>query len=284
MGLLVIVTAALLTWGYFWLTGQPLGQRGYSAVVVLPDVEGLTEGDQVQLSGVTVGHVSDVKLLSPGRVAVTLFLQRGVLIPRDSRAVLQSVGVLGDKVIELRAGSSEVTLDEGDTLGVGSASSLFTLAGDLGKEAESVLVQLDKLLADTAIEHAHGSLAALEGALREMERLIHANSGELTAMSESLRGTARSLETAVGGGTLDSTLVRIEATASRLSRAAETLERSAESVSSVVAKIDSGEGTLGRLVNDPSLYEDLRAAAHNTASLVQDMQQNPGRYLKFAIF
>lgn len=284
LGLLVLVSTALLIWGYFWLTGQPLGQRGYRTVVVLPDAEGLSDGDLVLLSGVDVGHVSDVRLLRPGRVAVSLFLRRGIVVPRDSRAILQSVGVLGDKVIELRAGTSDVALAEGDTLGVGQASSLFDLASTLGSEAESVLTQLDKLLADTTIERAHGSMAALEGALRELERLIRTNSDEFAAMSQSLRNTARSLEGALEGVEIDSTLAQIEVTAARLSETAESLQGSAESLSSVIRKIDEGQGTLGLLVNDPGLYEDLRSAARSAASLTQDIQQNPGRYLKLAIF
>jgi ABC-type transporter Mla subunit MlaD len=52
IGLLVIVSAVLLTWGYFWLTGQPLGERGYTVYVVLPNAQGLERGDRVQLSGV----------------------------------------------------------------------------------------------------------------------------------------------------------------------------------------------------------------------------------------
>lgn len=284
LGVLVIVCAGLLLWGYFWLTGQPLGQRGYSAVVVFPDAEGLTGGDQVRLSGVTVGHVRDVDLIRPGQVAVTLFLASDVQIPRDSRALLASVGVLGDKVIELRAGDSDVPLSPGDTLNVSRASSILELAGDLGREAESVLTRLDRLLADTAIDFAHGSLAALEGALRELEGLIRANRDELTQMSRSLRNTAEGLETAVQGAEIDSTLASIETTATRLSRAAETLERSAESVTSVIEKIDRGQGTLGLLVNDPGLYEDLRSAARNAASLTRDIQENPSRYLKLAIF
>lgn len=284
LGLLVIVSAVLLTWGYFWLTGQPLGKRGYSAVVVLPDAGGLSDGDLVMLSGVEVGHVRHVELLGPGTVAVTLFVERGVRVPRDSRAVLQGVGLLGDKVIELRAGEADVALADGDTLEVGQTTSLLDLASGLGREAESVLGQLDKLLADTTIERTHGSMAALESALRELERLIRTNSDEFAAMSRSLRNTAQSLEGAMQGVEIDSTLAQIEATATRLSETAESLQGSAESLSSVISKIDQGQGTLGLLVNDPGLYEDLRSAARSAASLTQDIQQNPGRYLKLAIF
>ncbi len=76
----------------------------------------------------------------------------------------------------------------------------------------------------------------------------------------------------------------LERTASSLAETAEALHGSARSLAAVARKIDRGEGTLGLLVNDPSLYEELRSAARSIRSLSRDIQENPGRYLKLAIF
>ncbi len=284
LGLLVIVAAVLLTWGYFWLTGQPLGERGYDVIVLLPDAEGLKRGDRVQLAGVEVGSVRNLRLVTPEQVAVTLFIQRGVRLPRDSRALLQSVGVFGDQVIALQPGTSTTPAAEGDTLATGVSTGLIELAGELGDEARTLLSQLERLLADTTIDQLHGGVAALPGTMRGLERLIRDNGDEFAAMSRSLRQTAETLNQAMSGADVDQAVADLRATASTLAETADVLLETAESLASVTDKIDRGEGTLGLLVNDPGLYEDLRSTTRSLGSLSQDIQQNPGRYLKLAIF
>jgi phospholipid/cholesterol/gamma-HCH transport system substrate-binding protein len=76
----------------------------------------------------------------------------------------------------------------------------------------------------------------------------------------------------------------IESAAASFSETAEVLRETAESVSSIAAKVDDGQGTLGLLVNDPGLYADLRSATQSLNSLTQDIMQNPSRYLKLSIF
>ncbi len=284
IGLLTIVSFIVLLWGYFWLTGQPLGERGYNVVVVVPNASGLDKGDRVRLAGVEVGVVTSVRLVAADRVIVRLRLHRDLELPRDSRALLQSVGVFGDVIIALQAGSSQTMASDGDTLAVGTTTGLMDLAGDLGDQAQVVLGQIERLLADTAIDDVHGSAAALQGTLRELERLVRENGDDFAALSRSLRQTAETLQETVEGTDVDKAVADIEATAAALAETAETLKQTAESIASVADKVDRGEGTLGLLVNDPSLYEDLRSAVNSVSSLSQDIQQNPGRYLKLAIF
>ena len=142
LGLLAIVSAVVLFWGYFWLTGQPLGERGYHVMVVLPDAQGLSKGARVQVAGVEVGVVRSVQLAEPERVVIRLWVQRSVQLPRDSRALLQSVGVFGDQIVMLIPGSSTTLAANGDTLTAGVATGLTDLAAELGEDAEALLKQL----------------------------------------------------------------------------------------------------------------------------------------------
>lgn len=284
LGVLVIVSAILLTWGYFWLTGQPLGERGYTVSVLLEDSGGLERGDRVRVSGVEVGVVRSVQLADADQVVVTLWLQRSFRFPEDSRALLQSVGVFGDRFIELIPGRSETLASEGDTIASGSVTSLTDLAGNIGDQAEAVLLQVEKLLADSAIDQVHGGLAGVNAAVRELEVLLRENGDDFAAMSRSVRRTAETLEETIGGADIERTIADLEKTAATLAETAEELRGSAESLRSVTEKIDSGQGTIGLLVNDPGLYNDLRKTLQSVGSLTQDMRENPGRYLKLAIF
>ena len=284
IGLFVIISAILLTWGYFWLTGQPLGERGYTVYVVLDNSGGLERGDRVNLSGVEVGVVRSVHLEAPDRIVMRLWLHRDLELPADSRVLVESAGFFGDVLVVLRPGTSQTLLVDGDTLALGTSAGLIDVAHDLGLRADSVLAQVQSLLADTAIDNVHGSLSSLRGALAQLEQLLRENGGEFAALSRSLRRTSEELQGKLEGIEVQQAMADIETTAARMSETAEILHESAESISSVLEKIDSGEGTVGLLVNDPGLYQDLRSAAQSLSSLTADIQQNPGRYLKLSIF
>ncbi len=284
LGLLVIVSCVLLLWGYFWLTGQPLGERGYTVQVLLPNAEGLERGDRVRLSGVEVGVVRSVRLVSSEEVAVSLWLHRDLRLPNDSRALLQSVGVFGDRIVVLQPGASPNLAADGDTLAIGRTTGLMELAGDLGEQADAVLVQVRKLLDDQAIEDVHASIESLPSTIRGLERLARDGGAEFEELSRSLRQTADLLRSKVEGAGVDQLLADIEATAATMSETSEMLRETSESLRSIAEKIDRGDGTLGLLVNDTGLYDDLRQAVQNVSTLSQDIHQNPSRYIKLSVF
>lgn len=280
----MIVSAVLLTIGYFWLTGQPLGERGYTVIVVLPDAQGLDRGDRVHLSGVEVGTVRTVDLVAADRVIARIWLRRDLELPIDSRAIISSVGVFGDVAIRIEPGTSTTLASDGDTLTLGTTTGLMDLAGEIGDQANTLLAKLDRLLADSTIDQVHGGVAALPGTVRGLEQMIRENSDDFAAMSRSLRQTAEKLQATMDDAEVEKVVADIEKIAASLSETAKVLGETAESISSVAEKIDAGEGTLGLLVNDKGLYEDLRSAAQSLNSLTLDIQQNPGRYLKVSIF
>ena len=284
LGLLIIVGAVLTTIGYFWLTGQPLGERGYNIHMVMENGGGLERGDRVQLAGVEVGVVRSVELQGIARVVVDLWVEHDVRLPSDSRAVLQSVGVFGDQFVSLQPGNASTTLSEGDTISSGTSAGLSDLMGDLSGQARQVLGKIDALLADPAIDDVHGTLEGLRGAISEIEGIARANSADLRILSSSLARTAQQLESSLEGVEVDETVRRLEATAASMAETAESLQNSAESFESIASKIDQGEGTLGLLVNDSSLYRELIRTTESIGLLTTDIRENPGRYLKLAIF
>lgn len=284
LGFLIIIGSVITLIGYFWLTGQPLGERGYHIYMALPDGYGLERGDRVHVSGVEAGVVRSVQLEELDKVVIRLWVARSIQLPDDSRAVLQSVGVFGDQFVLLEPGSSTTMLEDGDTIAAAPAGSLTDVIGDLGHDAEVLMGKLDRLLADPAIDDFHGLLSGLRSAAGEIERLARTNSADLQQLSASLARTASKLEETLEGVDPEKTMGDVERAVATIADAAESMRRTSESLASVAEKIDKGEGTLGRLVNDPSLYDELQKTAESLGSLTRDIQQNPGRYLKLAVF
>ena len=244
IGLLAIVCSIILGWGYFWLTGQPLGERGYTVTVILEDAGGLERGDRVHMSGVEVGVVRSVQLEAANRIVVDLWLHRDLRIPLDTRALLQAVGVFGDVIVTLEPGASGTLASSGDTLEFGRAPSLMDLAGDLGERADALLVKVDRLLADSTIDQVHGSVAALPGTVRGIEQLVSESSEDFAALSRSLRATAEELQGTLEGAEIEALVADMRELASTASQTAESLRESAASLRSIAEKIGCTAETL----------------------------------------
>lgn len=284
LGLLVIVASALTLIGYFWLTGQPLGERGYHLFMVMNSGHGLDRGDRVHVSGVEAGVVRSVTLEEIDRVVVRIWVKRALSLPADTRAVLQSAGFFGEQFVLLQPGTATTLLSDGDTIPAAPAGSLTDVIGDLGSDAEALMVRLNRLLSDPAINDAHGVLSELRSAIGEVQSIAQANSGDLRRLSVSLAKTAETLESTVDGVDIETTLENLEMTAAEMAETAASLKTSAESFESIALKIDRGEGTLGLMVNDSSLYRELVNTTRSIGSLTTDIQLNPSRYLKMAVF
>lgn len=279
LGLLVLAAAVLFTWGMFFLQGRPVLGGGLQVLVVLEDGAGLKRGDRVQLQGVEVGAVRGVRLEAPGRVLAELVVDGDLQLPADTRAWV--VGdVFGAHVVELVPGTAMVKLEAGDTIRGEAAPELPAMMVELGGKARAVLARADSLLSPAAIRDMHATAAVLPASAQELRAAF----AELRRAAESLRRSSEAAESAGAGPALASALREIEASAKSFSAAAEAMERSLGSLASVLAKVDAGEGTLGRLVNDSTLYGELHGAIREMRALAADIRERPERYVRIEIF
>ena len=279
LGLLVLVASALFLWGFFFLLGDPIGVGGEEVVVVMEDGAGLNRGNPVQLNGVQVGTVRDVRLEPSIGVTVRIKVDEEVALPADTRAVAQT-DVFGTNTIELVPGTALVRLEGGDTIQGLTRTPLTTLATELGGQAREILASADSLLSPSAVADLKATAAVLPSTAEQLRAAFN----ELTLAASALRRTAEEMERAEAGAALGETLVEVRASARSASAALGTMDASLQSLASVLDKIDRGEGTLGRLVNDTSLYAEMSATLREVRSLTADVQQNPDRYVTIRVF
>lgn len=279
LGLLVVGSALVFLWGFYFLLGTPVVGGGRKIYVLLEDGAGLKRGDRVQLQGVQVGSVSGVELRSANRVVATLRLSAPLPLPADTRAAVRG-DVFGAHSMDLIPGSALVKLDAGDTIRGESAPALPDLALELSAQARRVLVGADSLLNPDVVRGVHVAASTLPASAKELQAVL----AELHGAAASLHRSARAAEDARSGATLGAALAEVERSARSLAAAASSMDRSMASLASVLAKVDSGEGTLGRLVNDTTLYRDMRSAAREMAALATDVRRNPKRYITLKVF
>lgn len=279
LGLLVLVAGALFLWGFFFLLGDPIGVGGEEVVVVMEDGAGLNRGSPVQLNGVQVGTVRGVRLEPSRGVTVRIKVNEDIDLPADTRAVAQT-DVFGTNTIELVPGNALVRLEGGDTIQGLTRTPLTDLATELGGQAREILASADSLLSPRAVDDLKATAAVLPGTAEQLRAAFN----ELTLAASALRRTAEEMERAEAGAALGETLVEVRASARSASAALGTMDASLQSLASVLGKIDRGEGTLGRLVNDTSLYAEMSATLREVRSLTADVQQNPDRYVTIRVF
>lgn len=279
VGALTVVATALFFWGLFWLLGTPLFRGGLDVTVVLSNGGGLKRSDRVQLQGVAIGNVKDVRLNPEGGVVVQLRLDENLALPTDTRAVVRG-DVFGAHVVELLPGSAMLKLSAGDTIRGGASPELSQIATDLSARVESVLVSADALLSPDAVRDVHATASVLPGGAQELRAAFE----ELRLASAALRRTAERVEVADTGDRLNATISEVERSARALTAAAGRMEESLGSFASVIGKIDTGSGTLGKLVNDTTMYHELNHTLREMRALATDIRERPSRYITVRIF
>lgn len=292
VGLLFLLSLIVVVMGILWFKEFKIGGRTYPMVVEFPNTSGLARGDEVEVKGVTAGKVEAIRF-EEGRALVFLQLDRGVVLYNDAQFCIESVGLMGEKAVTIQPGTRRLgelppgSMPKGEYHG--GVTELMTGVGGALDAFERLAIRLDSLLVafDRPKQDQVGrTLDNLERATREMASLLEENRTEISHsvrtmgdamedLHEMLDGHEESFGQAIEGarGTtarLDSTLVNLNRTVNRMD--------------SLLVRVQSGEGTLGRVIQDEVLYDQFVATLSDAKALLQDVRENPKRYFKFSIF
>lgn len=307
LGILAVITLFLFVWGINYLKGRDIFKKQLGFFVVYDEVTGLIASNPVSLNGVAIGQVKRI-FFHPdrsGRVVVECLISDQIDIPSNSTAVLASVGLIGAKEIEIRLGDSPALLSSGDTLpGLYQPALQDELARQfmpMKDQAESLLGKMDTVL--TAISQV------MTPAARED---LSAGIGNLAITLERLGHTSMVLDTTLSsragelGGILDQTATVTRTigehnaeiarmlqnfsgfsdtlAAMELSATVEQARKAMAELAMTMERINSGEGSLGLLLNDPGLYVNLETSSRQLELLLEDIRENPGKYFTIRVF
>jgi len=289
VGALVVLAAIILVVGTMWFQRFQLVDKRYHLFARFNDVGGLVAGDVIFINGVERGRVETIDLL-PGHVVVDLGIREGVLVPVDSRVTLKSIGIMGERLVAVTLGSDARAFAPGDSLDGELLMGLSEVMGAAGGVVDDVEV-MTKRLREVA------EMLAADGALREGVDDFAATSKNLRGMTEGSKNRIdRTLARFERASTLfdslmtthypavDSSLAAIGRVGGRAEVAVDNLANVSGDLREITAKLRSGEGSAGRLLNDDTFILRLEKTAASLDSLILDMQRNPGRYVKFSLF
>ena len=290
VGVFVIVGLAAVLTALYTLTDAALFRGRYIVTTRVPNAAGIRRGDPVQMRGVNIGRVQKFRIAQEG-VTIHLEIEGEYDVPSDSRVELRSAGPLSGMVANVLPGQSPTRIRGGQDLPGTTAESVFDQAGKLADESEKVLQRVQTLLSEKTVTDVQSSASDMQAMLKDLAEITAKQKKDLVALASSLRRSAEGVEKATTGPELESAVKRVDAVAQRMEVLTDSLDRSAKSTEGLLGRIERGEGTLGKLSKDETLYLNANEAVANLnqavvemRKLTEDIRKQPKRYLKLSLF
>jgi phospholipid/cholesterol/gamma-HCH transport system substrate-binding protein len=286
VGFVVALAVVLGVLGTLWLVRGGL-TSGYPLYARFPWGAGLKQGQPVRLAGVQVGYVNDVQLIPDGTLIVTMRIQDEYHVPEGSTASVVAEGIFGDQSIALspERGPQQRFIAEGDTVPTGRGSpttaELLARVDSVGRNVSDVAQRFQiELVQNGGIADLRQTLASTNRLVTQLTSIAAEQSRQLTLTMGTLRRSASALDSAA----IDSTVRNLQMTSANITALTGTLQQTTTRLNGVLAKVDSGSGSLPMLLNDPGLYKDMRHLVSSLDSLSTDFKQNPKKFINLRIF
>lgn len=286
IALVAIAGVVVLFFGLQFLKGLSMFSADNNYYVKFKDISGLASSSPVYANGYKVGVIKDIAFdySGKGEIVATMGLEKEMRLPKGSRAEIETDMLGNVKVNLVLADNLAEMVAPGDTIGGGKHEGALEKASAMIPAIEKVLPKLDSimgslncLLADPAVKNSLHNVDKITSDLTttttELNRLmagLNKNMPEMMSHASSMLANTDKITGELANADLAATLAKVDATL--------------ENVKQMTDKLNSNEGTLGLLMRDPSLYNNLTATMRDADSLMIDLKARPKRYVHFSIF
>jgi phospholipid/cholesterol/gamma-HCH transport system substrate-binding protein len=293
IGLLALVASIMLYTGFSFLKGTDFFSSTKRYYVIYADINGLTISNPVMVNGLSVGRVSNIEVLQSdsNKLKVSMDVRDDIALGETTEAQLTDAGLLGGKQINLIVGKNQKTFKGGETL---KSKIMEGMMKTITKEATPIVDKVDTVLAQAVIlskalvkskEDIAAALSNVNGITGKLNNTL--SNGEIdqiirnvNALSASLLTMQKQFQPIVGK--MDNFADKLNKM--ELETAVKQANESMQNLNQILAKVNKGEGTLGALANNDSLYRNLNNVSNSTNRLLIDMRENPKRYVNFSVF
>ncbi len=307
IGVLVVIGIVLLITGVNFLKGFKVFEEQKDYVAIYKNINGLSESNPVTVNGYKVGQIRKIELVGDGsgqiKVVMTIF-EKELKIPENSQAEIYSSDLLGSKAIRIKLSDEKEHLAQGDTL---IASTEATLKESVNRQVQPVKAKAEELI--SSIDSLVGVVQTILN--KEAQTNISSSFQSFEKTMNSLENTAQGLNDLVKvekkkiaditrdlrefSGTLSGKKEKFANVIDNLKVVSDSLKRAEipstvknakkamKDVSAITERIDSGEGSLGKLVQEDTLHEKLLTASENLDKLLKDLRYHPDRYVHFSL-
>lgn len=305
-GMILFAGIFILIWGINYLKGKDFFSSQIKLFVIYPRVDGLISSNPVVMNGLKIGTVRSLEIIpdNSGRILVALSINSDVSIPKYSTAEIYSTDLLGAKSVRIIFSSNTGYVSAGDTLLAGIQQSLSqdinAQVAPIKQKAETLLASMDSVLVifqsvfnDSTRNNLKKSFASISTSLNSIQHISSKLDNILGDQQDNLGGIIKNLRSIsdninknnenISKAIENFASISDEIAKANLAATLSSTKKSLEETSKVLEKINRGEGTLGQLTNNDSLYNNLNNAAHSLDELMKDFKQNPKRYFNFSV-
>ena len=307
IGLSFIAAIVIFVWGYNFLKSKNLFKAETIYYASYDKVNGLIKANPVVINGLRVGQVKNV-YFNPdmsGDIMVSMVLSTDFPIPKNSIARIFSSDLMGSKAIELVLGNSTAILQEGDTLATSVEGGLMeevnaqvqpikAKAENLLASIDTLVIALESVFNETARENLKESFQNIELTFANLQRttsnidtLVVEESSRISSILVNLDSLTAALNE--NRGNIQNIITNFEIISDSLAKSEipgtfAEINKTLADMQLILESINEGQGTLGMLVTDDSLYVELNRSATALDSLLNDIRLNPKRYVRFSLF
>lgn len=303
IGLIAAFLIALLVWGINFLKGKDIFSRSSTYYALYDEIGGLEKASHVYLNGFKIGMVENLKLTGKNqkKILVRFTLSGNVKIPENSRAIIYSDDLMGTKAIQLDFTEEETYYEPGDTI---PSNYKQDLAKQLEQEIQPVKTKTENLLTTIdsvlsvfdnqtrkdirhSVQNINSTSHSLKSSSEKIEMLINENNENISSIIRNSDSLVTSLSK--NKESINNTLNNFSSISDSLQNANLTktithLEQTLASTDSILISIKEGEGSAGKLMKDDSLYNNLNQASSSLNELLEDIKENPNKYINISVF
>jgi phospholipid/cholesterol/gamma-HCH transport system substrate-binding protein len=299
VGALTAVAITVLILGFNFLKGKDLTTSSTTLYTEFPNVKGLVVSNPVMINGLQVGKVTALKEKDKNLsgIIVTLSITKNINIPANSIAAMSSE-LLGGTAVDIHLGQGQNLASSGDTLRSERTLGLVDRFQDKLDPAianiNKTVTSLDELIQkfNTILDpntrnNLQSIIANLAASTKSLERHLDPQSGRLARTLDNVENITASF--ARNSGKIDSTFSNFEKASGKLANAdlegaIKSLKNNMDKLEQVISKMQTKEGTLGALLNDRQLYDEIRKTNRSLNTLLDDFRVNPKRYVNISVF
>jgi phospholipid/cholesterol/gamma-HCH transport system substrate-binding protein len=305
IGVVVVCAIAAFIWGINFLKGTNLFTQKYYLYAIYPRIDNLKPSDALQINGFKIGQVKRISLIEKaGRnmVLVEFLLTEDVTIPKNSIARAVSNDILGNKAVEVIFSKETQYVQNKDTLIAeteqGLKESFNKQIAPLQAKAESLIANVDSLMSvvthmlnartreniDKSFESVRKAILSLEQTAYKIEGLVEPKLSVVLSNMATITANLNKNEQKINDILTNFNSISDSIAKSQLKSAVNNADKSLRELNVLLARINSGEGTLGKLARNDSLYNNLNKSSEHLEKLLKDLNANPKRYVHFSIF
>jgi len=290
---LVIGGVLLFVFGFSFLKGKSFFEKDKIIYTVYDEVEGLVEGAKVTINGLVIGKIMKIDFLpNTTRILITMSVRNELDFSPQSEAILYEAGLIGGKAIQIDpVFDSKSIVKSGDTLVSALKPGLTELINkqieplqlkieNMLTSADSLFIGVGNILNNDSQENLKSilknlslSTSKINDASISLVEILKKNQSNIDNTFENFAETSDNLKT-----------ITDSISQANLAVAINKFTNTIESLDGIVATIESGNGTMGKLVKDETLYQNLSQASKELEDLLSDLKSHPKRYVHFSLF